>query len=397
MFKFGQTTNKTSALRMPELDHVPGTRELQALLGQARTNWRNSVEQPFRSPESEYARFTIVVKCERDSKSAGWTMYRTDLAGSPTLWFQQSTDMDLLFNLVDLECSKQIQANPGSAPAAAPAAPAAHAPRAESVPQASCSQKQSAPVNPYLARLQESGRYSSEHEKPAEVAPQPQWSDNSTDTTKPSHSFSPAAQAPANHAATPSASASTPQPPAPQQPSSFYASPGEGQTFVSAASPPPPVHPQQPAIQQTAPSAAKPQPPAQPASDFNSSGASFASFSNPMEEQTQAASDFDKMMAETKQKKDLMLKSVITRLQIEGVAAAGQEVLDVVKQIIDPFNTANLDSTMQQICSDLHQMLDQYGDAEVACALVKTFTAMRHGRSVPAETPLENAISKWFW
>ncbi len=308
MFKFGQSAKKPSSSRLPEMLTMPAVQDLRSLSTRAKADWQNSIELPFRTDSSSIT-FTIVVKCERNLKLPSWSLYRTDLPGAPTLWCQQSSDIDLIFNLIELECTAQTTGTNQRTSAPGPADPA-------SAPAVSySSNSRSSAVNPYLARLQESGKYTDESAKP------------SLDV----------AETPAEQS--------------------------------QAAAPAP----------------------------LKASGQSLSSLNSDLGERTQASADFDRLMTDTKQKKDMMLRGVITKIQMEGVSESSQEVIDVVKHIIDPFNTANLESTMKQISDELAAMLQQHGDAEVACTLVKIFTAMRHGHPTPNESPLEETISKWFW
>lgn len=157
MFKFGKSNDPSQT---PELLAIPETEDLQFALSKAQRNWRTSVALPFRIP-GVVVSFTIVVKCEMGTGLPSWTLYRTDLEGSPIIWTHKSNDVLLIHNLISLEFtaarekaeSSTASASPATTPAAAASMPAnSDAPLAAS-------------QNPYLAQLQQSGKYGSDQQQ----------------------------------------------------------------------------------------------------------------------------------------------------------------------------------------------------------------------------------------
>ncbi|MBY0551628.1 MAG: diguanylate cyclase [Candidatus Obscuribacterales bacterium] len=150
MFRFGKSQD--SSRNNPELLAIPESEDLQFALSKAQRNWRTSVDLPFRVQDSSVS-FTVVVKCEMGTGLPCWTLYRTDVPGSPVLWTHKSNDVLLIHNLISLEYTA------ASEKAAAESAGAAAAPSAaQAQPAASSSGVE---LNPYVARLQELGRYGS--------------------------------------------------------------------------------------------------------------------------------------------------------------------------------------------------------------------------------------------
>lgn len=138
MFRFGKSQEPS---RIPEMLAIPQAEDLQFILSRAQRNWRTSIELPFRTMTTG-ASFTIVVRCEMGTGTPAWTLYRTDLPNSPVLWTHQSNDVLLIHNLISLEYT------------------AASEKKVSDAPQEAAGASQAPPVqNPYLARLQESGKY----------------------------------------------------------------------------------------------------------------------------------------------------------------------------------------------------------------------------------------------
>lgn len=158
MFKFGKSRDPgDSANRIPEMLAVPQTGDLQFILSKAQRNWRAAVELPFRTSSCKVS-FTISVKCEVGTGSPSWTLFRTDVPGTPAIWTHQSNDVLLIHNLLDLEyeAAKKKSEEVAGQDANELASASGHA-TTNSAASEVIAEKLS--TNPYLARLQESGRY----------------------------------------------------------------------------------------------------------------------------------------------------------------------------------------------------------------------------------------------
>lgn len=301
MFKFGKTQSQSQPpTRLAELTRIPRFSDLQDLLARAQRNSRVSVELPFHTSESPVT-LTLVTKVEPSSKAVCWTLYRTDVVGSPILWTQQGTDLHLLENLVELGYTSAVDAKArgeGYEPTSAN--------------QASNTGGHQRFANPYLAQLEASGRYTGEN-------------------------------------AVPEVEESVPAPP------------------------PPPQH-------QPKPRPANPNPFYADQQDDKPEG---------------SASSFEKMMAESKMKKEQFLRAAIAKLQQDTVMNCVPEIGEAVKIVVDPMCTANLDAS--GVGADLMALVEQHGDVQVALSLVKTFSALLHGRSAPQENEIEAVVASWFW
>lgn len=162
MFKFGKSQDPSR--NNPELLAIPESEDLQFALSKAQRNWRTSVDLPFRVQDSSIS-FTVVVKCEMGTGIPCWTLYRTDVQGSPILWTHKSNDVLLIHNLIALEytAASEKAAAEGAASTSAEVEPRAAQPQASSA--------RGVEPNPHVARLQELGRYGSAGDAAQEASP----------------------------------------------------------------------------------------------------------------------------------------------------------------------------------------------------------------------------------
>jgi GGDEF domain-containing protein len=105
MLRIGKPSyNPLANVRLPQMSSVPGTQDLQFMLGKAQRNWRSAVELPFKYSDSSYL-FILTVKCDMGSGEPCWMLYRNDPGGSSMIWSFVSLDVHLLRNLVHTECA----------------------------------------------------------------------------------------------------------------------------------------------------------------------------------------------------------------------------------------------------------------------------------------------------
>jgi hypothetical protein len=103
MLKIGRPShNPLANVRLPQMSAVPGTQDLQFMLGKAQRNWRASVELPFKYADVNDL-FILTVKCEMGSGDPCWMLYKDN--GSDMIWSYVSSDIHLLRNLVHTECA----------------------------------------------------------------------------------------------------------------------------------------------------------------------------------------------------------------------------------------------------------------------------------------------------
>ena len=182
MFKFGKSQDSS---RIPEIPAVPESDDLQFVLSKAQRNWRTSVELPFRIPGTSIA-FSIVVKCEMGSGIPCWTLYRTDATESPILWTHKSNDVLLIHNLISLEYTA---AGGNQPPETAPMGSSHNdTPTDETIK----TEPLNTNVNPYLAHLQETGKYGSLSDAAPATAQQPPYREPTSTTANENTLQSPA-------------------------------------------------------------------------------------------------------------------------------------------------------------------------------------------------------------
>ncbi len=163
MFKFGKSQDSS---RIPEMVGIPETGDLQFILSKAQRNWRTSIELPFRTGGGG-ATFTIVVKCEMGTGVPCWTLARTDISGSPVRWSHKTNDVLLVQNLISLEytaANEKLKQQAGHNNVAPSTSVGTNSTSTPSEPVST-----GTPLNPLLARLQESGKYGTmpvAHEQP---------------------------------------------------------------------------------------------------------------------------------------------------------------------------------------------------------------------------------------
>lgn len=353
MYKFGKK-QQSSVKREPELAHLPLAADLRNLLSTAQRNAQKSVELAFHTPESP-VRMTLVVKCERHGKdSAFWSLYRTDVAGLPVMWTQQSSAIDLVENLVELGYSTAVEAYKAEVAASAgePSEPAVDA--VEEVPN--------------TAQLR--------------------WSDESENYLQTSGNFPTLADS-ANE---------------------FLASPNGKHPYLESSQEVGFADDafrresslQSPALQfpadQFAPLAPLNTHDCSPPSGESGAGipdVEWGKFAGAPSEPV----ELEQALAISKERKYQALTGVLERLTAdESIVGNRYQIIVAVRLVINPFDTGGGSNAIAaKIDSELKVLVRIFGEQEVAIALRETFARILDGKSAPYVSAIDEVTSRWFF
>lgn len=367
MYRFGKAQQKSSVMREAEIPRIPTASDLRNLLAKAQRNSQNSLELPFYTSDSPI-KLALVVKCEQYGKSAAfWTLYRTDAPGSPALWTQQASEIDLIHNLLELgygtaaESQKQelLRAESGEPEIAPAPIPIADPPKP--VPGRRSGGK-TAEVNPYLVQLEASGKFISEK------APTP------PEDTKPVES------------------------PPEEDDDPFYQEALRGLTMSDEE-----LAEQAEAIRKAEIEADRKAEIEESlkAADLEQPGKTpedKAAESQTWAEPGVQAISFDEALTQSKERKQQAVTAAILKLSSGDLIACRAEIVDAVRLVVNPFDTGNsCSSTSEMVDRDLKALASKFGDKKVLSSLTETFTAILKGKSVPTQSEIEIVTSRWFF
>lgn len=341
MFKFGKTPQKPSpVIREAEISRLPVASELRNILANAQRNWQKSIELPFCVADSPL-KLTLVVKCERQgAKIAYWTLYRTDVPGSPTLWTQNTADVDLVQNLIELGCSTAAE-TPASGYVPGTAAETVAPATATSSPEDGKLSR-----NSYLAQLEASGKY----------------------------------QEPASRAG-----ASAPAPEGREAPRTDESPASRGSSDDSSVAP----LPESTSPNKTSPAGKVP---------VDTTGG-IGDKCVPAEQQSfNATVNFDQAVAQSKERKQQALTAAVLKLSAGNISGCKPEIIEAVRLVMNPFDTGTASSTVaDKIDRDLQALITKFGDGAVSTSLSETFTALLKSKPAPSDSEIAEVTSKWFW
>jgi hypothetical protein len=110
------------------------------------------------------------------------------------------------------------------------------------------------------------------------------------------------------------------------------------------------------------------------------------------------ASGFDELLSEVKKRKEQAVRNLLIKLQDEDLDNTIADVVEAVKQVLDPLDTGKVDASGKQFVEEQIDILVQrYSEPEVTKALIRRFSAIRDQKRAPEDSPIDKAIAKWFW